>query len=254
LYANTCDCCSGDVLPNLADNTDRSWDDIYTEIARQLLEDDNAQSNDALYSKTANVLMQSIYNGLGGSEFDDTDTRFDLLKSFKINIDKFSYAKTLTQFQYFKDNMFDKNGKPLGFDELRKVIADQGEVFNNQYLSAEHQFCNQSAIMAHKWHTLDAEYLEFTTVGDRRVRTEHKLFDKFTALKTDKIWKRLYTPLAWGCRCTIIPGIVKNVHQEYNSEWADKMVDPLVKGTIFDNNVGITKEIFTKDHPYFKSK
>jgi hypothetical protein len=88
-------------------------------------------------------------------------------------------------------------------------------------------------------------------VGDGRVRLEHKLFDKFTALKTDPIWRRLYTPLSWNCRCTIIPGIAKNLSKEYDSNWANKVVDPLVKGTIFDNNVGISKVIFTDKHPYF---
>jgi len=78
------------------------------------------------------------------------------------------------------------------------------------------------------------------------------LFDKFTALKTDPIWRRLYTPLDWGCRCTVIPGISKNVSKEYDSKWANEVVDPLVKGTIFDNNVGISKVIFTDKHTYYK--
>ena len=198
--------------------------------------------------------MDAIYKGIDGSNFPDEDSRQELVNAFKTNIEAFSYAKTLTQFNLFKDLMFDDKGNAVSFDTLKKAIADQGEIFNRQYLATEHQFTVQSAIMAQKWETLDSEYLEFNTVGDTRVRPEHKIFDKFTAPKSDKIWKRLYTPLSWGCRCTVIPGIEKGISEEYNSKWANKMVDPLVKGTIFDNNVGITKEIFNKNHPYFKSK
>lgn len=65
--------------------------------------------------------------------------------------------------------------------------------------------------------------------------------------------KRLYTPLDWGCRCTVIPGIARNVNKEYDSAWANKVVDPLVKGTIFDNNAALTGKVFTDKHPYFKT-
>ncbi|MDA6072073.1 hypothetical protein NJT12_20820 [Flavobacterium sp. AC] len=121
-------------------------------------------------------------------------------------------------------------------------------------MSTEHKYVTQSAIMARKWETLDSEYLQFSTVGDSAVRPEHRMFDKFTALKTDKIWLRLYTPLAWGCRCTIIPGIARNLSKEYNSDWANRLVDPLVKDTIFDNNAALSNVIFNKSHPYFKAK
>lgn len=248
MYSHSCEDCAGVVLPDLVDDT---WDDIYTQIANDLLTED-ANFNADLYYKTAGKLMDAVYKGLGASYFSEDDSRNDLLNAFKINLEAFSYAKTLTQFKHFKDLMFDDKGKILNAVELKKVVADQGAIFNNRYLNVEHQFVTQSAIMAHKWDSLNSEYLEFTTVGDGKVRPEHKLFDKFTALKTDPIWKRLYTPLNWNCRCTIIPGIEKNLSKVYNSEWADKMVDPLVKNTIFDNNVGITKVIFTDKHPYFK--
>lgn len=250
LYSSRCDCCGGE-LHDLADDTEE-WDNIYTDIAKQLLEGADLDT-DAIYNKTAAQLIAAMNNGLGGTSFDDNDSRIALQKAFTQNIEAFSYAKTLTQFNLFKEAIFNDKGQIQSFATVKKAVADTGEVFNNNYLRAEHQFVTQSAIMAHKWETLDAEYLEFTTAGDSLVRPEHKLFDKFTALKSDPIWMRLYTPLDWGCRCTVIPGISKNVSKEYDSEWANKVVDPLVKGTIFDNNVALTKVIFNDKHPYFKA-
>lgn len=236
-------------LPDLADDSE-AWDDIYTEIARQLLNGEDLNT-DAIYHKTAALLIAAMNNGFSETSFDDDDSRQALQSKFIQNIEQFSYAKTLTQFHLFKDQVFDDKGQLRSFAEIKKAVADIGEVFNNNYLRAEHQFVTQSAIMAHKWETLDSEYLEFTTVGDSHVRASHRLFDKFTALKSDPIWRRLYTPLDWGCRCTIIPGIAKNLSKEYNSDWANKVVDPLVKGTIFDNNAALTGLIFNNSHPYF---
>lgn len=247
LYADTCGCA---VLPNLADN---GWDDIYAEIARQLIRGEDLNT-DALYNKTAAQLVEAMNKGFGGTSFDDEDGRFKLQQAFQRNIEQFSYAKTLTQFHLFKDHVFNDKGQLRSFSEVKKEVMLTGEVFNKNYLAAEHQFVTQSAIMSHKWETMDTEFLEFTTVGDSRVRPEHKLFDKFTAPKSDPIWRRLYTPLDWGCRCTVIPGISKNLSKEYDSDWADKMVNPLVKNTIFDNNAALTGVLFNKTHPYFKTK
>lgn len=250
LYADSCSCC-GDELPDLADDRE-DWDKIYDDIARQLLNGEDL-STDAVYKKTAAQLIAAMNKGLGGTAFDDNDSRLALQKAFTQNLEQFSYAKTLTQFKLFKDAMFNDKGQIQSFASVKKIVAETGEVFNNKYLRTEHQFVTQSAIMAHKWETMDSEYLQYSTVGDGRVRPEHKLFDKFTALKTDPIWKRLYTPLSWNCRCTIIPGIAKNISKEYDSNWANKVVDPLVKNTIFDNNVGVSKVVFTDKHPYFKA-
>lgn len=239
------------MLPDLADTND-DLDAIYEDIARQLLSGGELDTA-ALYSRTAKQLIEAMNNGFGNTVFDDGDSRQALQNKFKLNIEQFSYAKVLTQFNLFKEYVFDDKGKIQSFSTVKKAVADTGAVFNQNYLRAEHQFVTQTAIMANKWETMGAEFLEFSTVGDSHVRPEHKLFDKFTALKSDPIWKRLYTPLDWGCRCTVIPGIARNVSKEYDSAWANKVVDPLVKGTIFDNNAALTGKVFTDKHPYFKT-
>ncbi|WP_293871651.1 phage minor head protein [Flavobacterium sp.] len=226
------------------------WNSIYEEVARQLLAGEQLDS-DALYNATIEQFSKALDQGLKQAPSEDDKAK--LAQALKSNLEQFGLAKTLTQLNHYADALLDDNGNMRSYDTLKKLIADQGEVFNNAYAKTECNLIKQSTIMAAKWETLDSEYLEFTTVGDDRVRPEHAIFDKFTAPKSDPIWKKLYTPLSWNCRCTIIPGIAKNESKEYDSKWANQMVTPQVKGTIFDNNVGISKEIFTKAHPYFEA-
>lgn len=45
----------------------------------------------------------------------------------------------------------------------------------------------------------------YVTVGDNRVRDEHAALDGLTRPKDDPIWKTLWPPNGWNCRCQLIP-------------------------------------------------
>ncbi len=45
----------------------------------------------------------------------------------------------------------------------------------------------------------------YVTVGDYRVRPSHAALDGTTAPKDDPIWKRIYPPNGWACRCQCVP-------------------------------------------------
>ncbi|MGV9003969.1 phage head morphogenesis protein [Flavobacterium sp.] len=249
LYSSP-NCCGEIEVDDLADKP-LDWELIYDEITRQLLETDENFNFD-LYQRTAEELLRAMDKGLKFSTSPGQTEMMRLQKALRVNLFEFAAAKTTMQMEHYRELMTNQKKEIISFESFRKIVANEGEVFNNNYLKTEFNLTKQAAIMAVKWQELDAEYLQFSTVGDDRVRPEHKLFDKFTAKKTDPIWKRLYTPLDWGCRCTIIPGKETLLNKTYDSAWAEKMVDPLVKNTIFDNNVGMTLEIFNKTHPYFK--
>ena len=252
LYSERCSCCGDLVFHDLTDSNP-DWDSVYTQIAFELLEGNKNGINPDLYFKTAQDLMSAVHNGLGGTGFAYDDNRNQLAAALQKNIYPFSAAKSLVQMQQFRDMIIGTDGKLLSFPSFKKVIADQGEIFNSRYLQVEHQHAMQSAIMAHKWDTLDSDYLEFSTVGDSRVRPEHKLLDKFTAPKNDPVWRRIYPPLAWSCRCTVVPGKAVNNEKKMTSIEAGAISKPWVKDTIFDNNVGLSKVIFEDNHPYFKN-
>lgn len=94
LYSERCSCCGELLLPNLSDSNSQDWDDIYTEIAKQLLNGDGT-INSELYFKTAQDLMAAVHNGLGGSAFAYDDDRNQLVAALQKNIYPFSAAKSL---------------------------------------------------------------------------------------------------------------------------------------------------------------
>lgn len=158
--------------------------------------------------------------------------------------------------KYYRDMMLGEYGAILGKDSFVKKIADTGEIFNKNYLSAEYENAYYSTIMADQWSRYaDDEMLEYSTAGDSHVRASHKLLDKYTAPKADPFWKTNYPPNGWGCRCTAIPGKTKSF-SERQQERFDAGKNSLKienEKTPFYNNVGISAQIFDeKKHPYFK--
>lgn len=205
--------------------------------------------NPNLHLKTAETLINAINSGFGsiGSSADDHRV---LIEKLKQNIYAFSAAKSFTQMQYYRDAMIE-DGKIISGQAFIKKIADTGEIFNKKFLEAESENAHYSAIMADKWDRFTEEdWLQYSTVGDSRVRPSHAVLDKHTAPKSDLFWKTNYPPNGWSCRCVVVPG--KSNHQnKLTDQEAERQLTEENKDSPFYNNVGISKVIFKDNHPYF---
>lgn len=238
-------------MDDLADN-EEDWDDIYRQIAEDLFSQQTVKINADLHLKTAKKLINAVNKGLEFSGLTDDENRKKLAEKLKQNIYPFSAAKSFTQMQYYRNMMIGENGTIIGKDSFIKKIADTGEIFNKKYLEAEYENAYYSAIMADKWDRFgEDDILEYSTAGDSQVRPSHKALDKFAAPKSDPVWRRIFTPNGWGCRCNVVPGKSNSVGKVMTSVEADRMMKVELKGTPFDNNVGLSKVIFKNDHPYF---
>jgi SPP1 gp7 family putative phage head morphogenesis protein len=149
-----------------------------------------------------------------------------------------------------------ENGKLKTFAQFKNDLFSVGYLFNKTHLQVEYDAAVANAQMAAQWQsfeTNDVKFLEYNTVGDDRVRPEHKKLDGFTAKRTDAIWN-IITPINdWGCRCSIIPGVQQNsgkISLPMAPDWAkDYGIKPL-----FQRNAGKDKLIFSKQHPYLANK
>lgn len=254
LYAQRCEHCGGYHVDDLADDDD-NWDDVYRQIAEDLLRGEKYTINKDLYLKTAEKLSGAVKKGLESSDIHAD--RSILSKKLITNVYAFSAAKSATQMKYYRDMMIGDDGAILGKESYIKKIADTGEIFNKNYLSAEYENAYYSTIMADKWDRFgDDEVLEYNTAGDSHVRASHKLLDKYTAPKSAAFWKTNYPPNGWGCRCTVLPGKNRNVSVRQQERF-DAGINSLKienEKTPFYTNVGMTAQIFDeKKHPYFKN-
>ena len=48
-------------------------------------------------------------------------------------------------------------------------------------------------------------YWQYWTAGDLRVRPAHAALDGFCARAIDPVWRRIYPPNGFNCRCSVIP-------------------------------------------------
>jgi SPP1 gp7 family putative phage head morphogenesis protein len=60
-------------------------------------------------------------------------------------------------------------------------------------------------------------YWQYLTVGDGRVRPEHAVLDYFTALAQDPVWRKIYPPNGFNCRCIVI-GLLREEAPEGSDE------------------------------------
>lgn len=57
-------------------------------------------------------------------------------------------------------------------------------------------------------------YWQYLTVEDDRVRPEHEVIDKFTARLQDPVWRKIYPPNGFNCRCIVIPLLAEEAPED----------------------------------------
>ena len=130
LYSTRCEDCGGYHYESLADEDD-SWNDIYEQIAADILAGKDYKINKDLQQKTAEKLISAVNKGL--SNDDILSDKTILAKKLLENVYVFSAAKSATQMKYYRDMMLGDDGAILGKDSYIKKIADTGEIFNKNY-------------------------------------------------------------------------------------------------------------------------
>lgn len=110
-------------------------------------------------------------------------------------------------------NILGQGGTQRDFNSaVQKLTSDAGvEDMNAFHLETVFQTNIQRAYQNGKFEqmrdpavTVALPYWQYTTAGDDRVRPAHAALDGFTARYDDAVWRRLYPPCGFNCRCTVI--------------------------------------------------
>jgi len=167
------------------------------------------------------------------------------------NIQLFSGAKTFQQIKDFESFLIEE-GKPVEWEVFRKRALEVYKQYNKSWLRTEYEFVVESARAGKRWIRIwqDREILpllEYVTVGDDRVRPEHKKLDGVIRPVNDNFWNKYYPPWSWRCRCT-----TKSLEEGKITDIVNRTVELPPIDKFFQNNVGKTGKIFNGFHPYFK--
>ena len=96
--------------------------------------------------------------------------------------------------EYLATNkLVDQTGSEKTFDKQHKQ-----KYYQTMYTA--HGFARRQALQDDP----SAIWWKYVTVGDSRVRPRHAMLDGFIAKRDDPIWKNLFPPIGYNCRCRVI--------------------------------------------------
>lgn len=170
----------------------------------------------------------------------------------------FSGFKTAQELKDASSLLRRPDGSVKSFSEFYTDIRSIDDKYNVHYLEAEYNFAVASSQMAASWAEAEAggdRYdLQYRTMGDSKVRNEHRALNGVTLPPDDPFWRSYYPPNGWNCRCTVrqvrrdkFPRTDPAEAMQRGDEATDSP-----KQRIFRFNPGIDGQLFPPKHPYYK--
>lgn len=169
-----------------------------------------------LFNHTAQTLLDGLNKGWhsdlqNGVKLADLGFAYGvddpaLLTAFEQNLFRFSASKTLAEAQEL-NRLFRSS---TSFEQFLMNARIKMKVFNAAWLETEYNTAYLTGEAAATYSRLMKQvklfpYWEYKTVGDDKVRAEHRDLYGLILPANDPIWKKLFPPNGWNCRCYIVP-------------------------------------------------
>lgn len=239
-------------MPNFLNYSDQQIEALINDVYSGVVTRDNLPVD--LYEDIKRRLNKGVFEGFGGSfgQFSEDTTEGLIMAGFEKNIAVFSGAKTFQQVNDMSNFLFAGKEK-IPFGEFKKHADEIFDTYNDNWLKTEYNTAISQASSGRQWNDIKNQedifpLIRFLTVGDGRVRDQHKGFDEIVKPVNDPFWKKYFPPLDWNCRCT--------------TEQLEEGERPITDTTgrdipevpkLFQMNAGEDKIIFDESvHPYFK--
>ncbi len=183
--------------------------------------------------------MQQGWGGTAENELPDQS-----VLRMQQNLYKFSAAKHASMQLEINQQLYDKNGNLLPFDEFKAKLDSLGIKYNKTWLQTEYRTAKQSGQTAQFWQDIQANKalypnLKYKTQEDDRVRDEHEKLNDIIAPIDDDFWNWAYPPNGWNCRC-------------FTVQTAEEPSNVIPKSDLgikpeFHMNVGKTGQVFNEN-------
>ncbi|MFC4673590.1 phage minor head protein [Dysgonomonas termitidis] len=204
-----------------------------------------------LVQGTAGELTDALSEGYGDIAVDWDTPDHLMLEKLTENVFQFSAAKSYQQLRDITLALRDGEGNLREPGDFMEAVDALGYKYNREWLQTEYYTAVASATAAARWVEYNREadlfpMLRYETVGDNRVRAEHRLLDGIVRHIKDVFWQTYYPPNGFRCRCEAL--------QEPDSDAAETglpvhlpQVPPMFKTNLAENGL-----LFPKNHPYYE--
>ncbi|MEZ2337679.1 hypothetical protein AB6735_18680 [Mucilaginibacter sp. RCC_168] len=196
-------------------------------------------------------LEQGVLKGYGKKLADvDWDTPdYHTITALQSNIWHFSAAKTYTQLKDMSAALVDGQGNIRSKNDF-KIEAGKIAGQHLTWLGTEYDTAIASGQMAGKWVSIQAQketfpLLEFDAVIDDHSSNICPPLNKIILPVDHPFWKKYYPPNHFNCRSTVRQLRSGEVTPDKDIVYPEKI------GAMFENNVGISGQVFPPDHPYY---
>lgn len=183
--------------------------------------------------------------------FQFSDKDYDLAQQLKRNIYVFAAFKNHSNIMAMVEAL-QEDGKIVDFNTFKEKAEQIARVYNIDWLRTEYQTAIAQAQMAVKWNDIQRDkqqlpLLRYEAVNDERTRPAHAALHGVTLPVDDPFWEEYYPPNGFNCRCIVRQLVAGNEIVKPESL-------PTIKETpsSFLNNAGITGQLYSEEHPYFK--
>lgn len=202
------------------------------------------------YKVIADKLTEAVEAGMSLS-FEGVNPQREILRlaeDLRENVFIFSGAKTHQEALDMSLQLLDPLGNPRSFTDFKKEADRIFKTFRVQHLKTEFVTAERMSEAARDWMEIQEDKeifptLNYQTIGDARVRPEHKVLNNISRPVDDPFWDVFYPPNGFRCRCTVTQQTTTRVTPLKNKKLPDLT-------SLFDFNVGKKRVIFAPSHPH----
>ncbi len=199
-----------------------------------------------LYNDIADHLTDGVYKGYKNTiskvAYESTD--YEMLTALRENVYLFSSAKTFN-YVLATEGLIVEANEVLPFPEFKKRALSIYNDYNKTWLESEYNTAILQSQHARAWNDFDEDaVLKYTLTSGVEHAQVCLDMQGVTQKKDHPIWLTHTPQQHFGCLCYLDASF-----DNKETKMPKNIADP---DQGFKNNSGITKEVFTKDHPYFE--
>lgn len=250
LYGDICPKCKCKVHKASGENPSKEYIDAVNEAIGRVIKDSyNTTYNAELASITAKELSKTVFSSYSEIKQDWNAPDTEMLQRLTQDVWQFSSAKNYQELRDLTLLLKDEKGVLRSFSDFKNEASKVTDRYNETWMHTEYNTAVASSQNAARWAEFqnDKEVipnLEYQTVGDNAVRSEHQVLDGIIKDIQDVFWKTHYPPNGWGCRCEAVQTL------ETDTTPANKTPDVIIP-KMFRTNLAEKSLVFPKGHPFY---